>query len=184
MWAAAPPCRRPSAKLHIAVVAVVTASPPFVWDVEEDEAPEDASILPPGADDQGPGSDGEDTAQDVPFNGHALEIPWENSNITARVPGLLGDESDGEFVVESITVHTPSEHKLAGRRFDMEMQILHRGQDGEIMIAAALFSASHSSGKLVSKVADAIRRMELKQGVDKDGKIPEKISLPALNFLP
>ena len=184
MWAAALPCRRPCANLHIAVVAVVTASPPFVWDVEEDEVPEDAEILPPGEDDQGTGSEGEDTAQEVPFNGHALEIPWENSNITARVPGLLGDESDGQFVVESITVHTPSEHKLAGRRFDMEMQILHRGQDGEVMIAAALFSASHRSGKLVSKLADAIRRMDLKEGVDKDGKIPPKISLPALNFLP
>lgn len=164
--------------------AVVTSSPPFVWDVEEDEAPADAAILPPGAAGQGSESGGEDIAQEVPFNGHALEIPWMDSNITAKVPGLLGDETDGEFRVESITIHTPSEHKLAGRHFDMEMQIVHRGEDGELMIAAALFSASHSSGSLVSKLAGAVRKMGLKEGLDKDGRIPETIPLPALSFLP
>lgn len=60
---------------------------------------------------------------------------------------------------------------------------MHRGADGEVVIASVLFHQAHSSGPFLSKIAHGVRGLQLVEGLDRDGKLPATIPLPPLNFL-
>jgi len=166
-----------------------TESPPFIWDVDEEEVDDQADIMPPGEGPEAAAGDkeGELAAQEVPFDGHALDVPWQGGNVSAKLPGILGldDKYEGVFQLEDIVVHSPSEHTIDGARYDLELQFVHRGAGGEgLMVAAALFRQAHDSGSFISSLAKSVRALKLAHGRDAEGAHPASISLPELKFLP
>jgi carbonic anhydrase len=63
--------------------------------------------------------------------GHGVQLDYPFGNYV---------EIDGErFDLVSATLHAPSEHKLSGIPYDMELQITHRSADGKLAVVAVLF---------------------------------------------
>lgn len=70
------------------------------------------------------------------------EIKYENESIQVHAPSLgriitLNDEA---YTAEDIIFHTPSEHTIAGRRFDMEMQVIYKGKGKDNVAKQAVLS--------------------------------------------
>lgn len=58
-------------------------------------------------------------------------------------------EVDGErFDLTEITFHAPSEHKISGAPYDLEMQMLHLSADGKLAIVAVLYEEGAENAAL------------------------------------
>lgn len=74
--------------------------------------------------------------------------------IEARLAAGAGMSLDGiAFPLETVVVHTPSEHELKGVPFPLELQFVHRAKTGEIAIVAVLFSAGAANPALDELIA-------------------------------
>ena len=54
-------------------------------------------------------------------------------------------ERDGNFVLQSYHFHTPSEHAVEGKRYDMEMHFVNVNEAGEIAVLGVFFDAAESA---------------------------------------
>lgn len=66
----------------------------------------------------------------------------ENSSLAVDALPAAGSyvEVDGErYDLKRVRFHTPSEHKVAGAPYDMEMQLFHRSADGERLHISVFF---------------------------------------------
>ena len=80
-----------------------------------------------------------------------LVFDYQSEQIVSRNDGhtIQHDEAPGSFLVwgdkryalEQFHVHTPSEHKIDGVPFDMEIHFVHRSGLGEVVVVAVLVSA-------------------------------------------
>ena len=73
-------------------------------------------------------------------NGHTIEVETEGENV------LRLDES--EYRLVQFHFHTPSEHTAAGRGYDMEMHLVHRGPSGQLAVIGVLMRRGPSTGAL------------------------------------
>merc|ERR1712216_110951 len=63
---------------------------------------------------------------------------------TARMPAeskMHFKAGDHRYDLKNITLHTPSEHMIGTRRYDMEMQLNHEDSFGNLASVAILFTA-------------------------------------------
>ena len=67
---------------------------------------------------------------DVSNNGHTVEVAFGQKN-WIEVDGATYELLQFHF-------HTPSEHTVAGRSFDMEVHLVHRNEDGALAVVALL----------------------------------------------
>lgn len=67
---------------------------------------------------------------DLVYNGHTVEeMEDHESSITV----------DGKrFILQQFHFHSPSEHTVAGKHFDMEMHLVHKSDEGEIAVVGVL----------------------------------------------
>lgn len=92
------------------------------------------------------------TALSLVNNGHAIEQEYEEGSIL---------EADNKaYELKQFHIHSPSEHTVAGRRFDMEIHLVHKSTSGEIAVAAVLFQ----EGKENSFLAQFWNRLPEKSG--------------------
>jgi len=65
-------------------------------------------------------------------------------------------EVDGDrYDLESVVFHAPSEHKIVGAPYDMELQFVHRSQDGQVLILA-VFLEQQSTNRDLSRLWSSI----------------------------
>jgi carbonic anhydrase len=75
----------------------------------------------------------------VQNNGHAIAADLSNRGFG----GLTLDDS--EFALQSITFHARSEHSIAGKRFPLEVHLMHKRYDGDARAIVAFLVESRIS---------------------------------------
>lgn len=85
-------------------------------------------------------------------NGHTIQANW---------PGDSAIELDGEYYsLLQFHVHTPSEHRLDGKQYDMELHLVHKDARGDLAVIGVFLEAGLGTPAL-TQVFDA---MNLKAG--------------------
>jgi carbonic anhydrase len=75
-------------------------------------------------------------------NGHTIEIETEGSN-TLTLDGVA-------YELKQFHFHTASEHRVAGRGFDMEMHLVHASASGSNAVIGVFLKRGTTSGALSS----------------------------------
>lgn len=74
-------------------------------------------------------------------DGHAIEVVNRANNYLAL---------DGKrFELLGIQFRSPSEHTFQGRRFELEMQLVHKSSDGSVAVVAVVFEQGGTADPLV-----------------------------------
>jgi carbonic anhydrase/phosphoserine phosphatase len=71
-------------------------------------------------------------------NGHTIQHDGE--------PGSIMHIGDRQFALEQFHVHTPSEHTIDGKSFDMEIHFVHKSEAGQVVVVAVLVEAVNEGG--------------------------------------
>ena len=73
-------------------------------------------------------------------NGRAVEQTFE--------PGHSVAIGKMRYELQSLTLHTPSEHRAAGKRFPMELQLLHKSAQGHLLVVSVMVKEGITSAAL------------------------------------
>jgi carbonic anhydrase len=115
-------------------------------------------------------------------NGHTLQANYNSSGHgeTVTIGGkaypvqgkpvydstlMLGDVP---YKLLQFHFHTPSEHAREGRRYPMEVHLVHKSADGNLAVVGVLFERGNENptlGKLLENVSANINEVKLVQGV-------------------
>lgn len=114
----------------------------------------------------------EKTSTKIRYQNYAIKIIAPNMGKLVKLDGSW-------FVAEEIQFHTPSEHTIAGERFDMEMQIIHYGRSqGDIAKQAVLsFLFKKSPGKY-NKFIDSMDFYSLPNPLNPEREIVQDLYIP------
>ena len=83
------------------------------------------------------------------YQAAALKLRHSGRALEAEVPGGSYVEVDGErYDLRMMRFHTPSEHKVAGAPYDMELQLLHSSAEGQKLHIAVFFEEGSPHKKL------------------------------------
>ena len=63
-------------------------------------------------------------------NGHTIQHDEQ--------PGSFLYVGEDKFALEQCHVHTPSEHTIDGKQFDMEIHLVHKAEDGRVAVVGVL----------------------------------------------
>jgi carbonic anhydrase len=80
------------------------------------------------------------SAGEIFNNGHTIEVETEGENV------LELDHVRYELV--QFHFHTPSEHRVEGRGYDMELHLVHRSAQGGLAVVSVFLSRGATSGAL------------------------------------
>lgn len=90
----------------------------------------------------------------------AFRVSATRRHLQLTVPGgglmLLGKE----YRLENIRFHTPAEFTLAGKSMDLEVQLLHRADDGKLAVVSILFEQGEENPVIQS----ALNNLPLEKG--------------------
>jgi carbonic anhydrase len=86
------------------------------------------------------------TTGEIFNNGHTIEVATEGANLL-MLRGV-------EYELDQFHFHTPSEHRFAGRGFDMEMHLVHKSAAGDTAVVGMFLRRSRSSGQLAAVFAN------------------------------
>jgi carbonic anhydrase len=75
-------------------------------------------------------------------NGHTIEVETEGPNVL-----MLGGV---DYELDQFHFHTPSEHRFAGRGFDMEMHLVHKSAAGDTAVVGVFLQRAPTSGPLAT----------------------------------
>jgi carbonic anhydrase len=101
--------------------------------------------------------------RETPFvvenTGHVIEVPYAAGS-TIRfgqlVPSALDSanwpQATEEFRLVQFHFHAPSEHTIDGKRFDMELHLVHMNQLGDLAVVGVLLSSSTAGNPLFDKI--------------------------------
>jgi carbonic anhydrase len=110
------------------------------------------------------------TTGEIFNNGHTIEVATEGANVL-----MLGGV---EYELDQFHFHTPSEHRFAGRGFDMEMHLVHKSAAADTAVVGMFLRRGGSSGQLATVFENL---------PDVDAPLNTKTPLPPFNlrsFLP
>jgi carbonic anhydrase len=82
------------------------------------------------------------TTGEIFNNGHTIEVETTGPNVLT-----LGDV---EYELDQFHFHTPSEHRFAGRGFDMEMHLVHKSAAGDTAVVGIFLRRGTTSGALAT----------------------------------
>eukprot|EP00257_Ricinus_communis_P010029 XP_002529417.2 alpha carbonic anhydrase 7 [Ricinus communis] len=88
--------------------------------------------------------------------GHDIELEWEAGAGTIEINGT-------EYTLKQLHWHSPSEHTINGRRFALEMHMVHESKDGKIAVIAFLYTIGRPDFFL-SHLTDHIRKVAGSEG--------------------
>lgn len=87
------------------------------------------------------------------------------------------------YVAEEIVFHTPSEHTIDGKRYDMEMQIIHYGQTrGDIAKQVVLSILFHKKPGVYNKFLDDVDLFSLPNSLFKERDITNNLFIPKVFY--
>lgn len=86
-------------------------------------------------------------AVDIVNNGHSVQISY--------APGSMLSVDGHVFELKQFHFHAPSENRINGKSFPLEVHIVHEDQDGNLAVVAALYEDG-AADPLLSKLWDAV----------------------------
>lgn len=87
------------------------------------------------------------------------------------------------YVAEEIVFHTPSEHTINGKRYDMEMQIIHYGQSrGDISKQVVLSFLFQKTPGVYNKFIDDVDFFSLPNVLTKERDITNNLFIPKIFY--
>jgi carbonic anhydrase len=99
--------------------------------------------------------------------------------------GKLVTEEGGIYFAEEIVFHTPSEHKINGERFDLEMQVIHYGRSvGDIAKQVVLSFLFKKTPGIYNKFMDSINFTDLPNPLEKTKFIENDFSIFQVLYTP
>jgi carbonic anhydrase len=75
-------------------------------------------------------------------NGHTIEVETEGRNVLT-----VGGRS---FELVQFHLHTPSEHRVGGRSYEMELHLVHRAEGNDLAVVGVFLTRGGSSKALAS----------------------------------
>jgi carbonic anhydrase len=105
-------------------------------------------------------------------NGHTVEVELAGGSNRLRLDGK-------DYELRQFHFHVASEHRVEGRGYDMELHLVHAGEDGELAVVGVFLQRGDSSGAL-APVFDKLPAVGAKPGV----KAPLDIRFDPADFLP
>jgi carbonic anhydrase len=111
------------------------------------------------------------TAEHIVHRQHTIEI---------EVKGADGNgiDFDGEtYLLDQFHFHTPSEHLVAGQRFPIELHLVHRNRNDEVLVVGVLFQAGEASLFLEQILRDApvkVGRVDRDAALDVSDLFPDE----------
>ncbi|KAL2323193.1 hypothetical protein Fmac_027572 [Flemingia macrophylla] len=88
--------------------------------------------------------------------GHDIAVYWRGDAGSISVNGT-------EFFLKQCHWHSPSEHSISGRKYDLEMHMLHESSDKNIFVVGAFYKIGHHSDHFLYQL-----EKDIKQLVDKE----------------
>lgn len=86
-------------------------------------------------------------AVDIVNNGHSVQISY--------APGSMLSVDGHVFELTQFHFHAPSENRINGKSFPLEVHLVHEDQDGNLAVVAALYEDG-AADPLLSKLWDAV----------------------------
>ncbi len=99
--------------------------------------------------------------------GHTVQATYQAGSLLS-----FGETS---YVLRQFHFHSPSEHQIDGRSYDMEIHLTHQSEDGRIAIVAVLLEVGLENPALERLWAELPQRV---------GQVSAEVELNALNLLP
>jgi carbonic anhydrase len=117
--------------------------------------------------------------------GMPIKIRYEKGAIRLFHPNLgkIVTLDGGVYVAEEISFHTPSEHKINGKQYDMEMQIVHFGRTkGDIAKQIILSFLFKMVPGVYNKLIDRLDFFNLPNQVETAAEVTQDFYIPTVFF--
>lgn len=108
-------------------------------------------------------------------DGNLIRLRWKGGFL--HIDGILYELHEAQF-------HTPSEHTINGKRYPLEMQMMHRNaKNGDIAILSILFKLDDKDNKFLGQFWSYIRSLEENPAVNITGGVdPKGLDLSERHF--
>ncbi|TKY52986.1 Bifunctional monodehydroascorbate reductase and carbonic anhydrase nectarin-3 [Spatholobus suberectus] len=90
--------------------------------------------------------------------GHDIAVYWKDDAGSIRINGT-------KFFLKQCHWHSPSEHSINGRKYDLEMHMVHVSPDNKIFVVGAFYEIGHRPDRFLYKLEEDIKHM-----VDEEGE--------------
>ncbi|KAK1314778.1 Bifunctional monodehydroascorbate reductase and carbonic anhydrase nectarin-3 [Acorus calamus] len=84
--------------------------------------------------------------------GYNIKVEWENGAGSININGT-------EYVLVELHWHWPTEHFINGRRYALELHMVHKSSDGKIAVIGILYKLSPISDLLLTTLTKAIQNV-------------------------
>ncbi|MDA0685069.1 MAG: carbonic anhydrase family protein [Bacteroidetes bacterium] len=113
----------------------------------------------------------QDCGHEVIYNGHTVQVNYESgSNLVVN---------NRQFELKQFHFHTPSENRIEGKAFPLEMHLVHANDEGALAVLAVLFESGISNTVLESIWTEMPRAVgetiELSSPVDAQDLLPDSL---------
>lgn len=127
----------------------------------------------------------ESTLDGLVTAGDAIKIRYDKEAIRIYHPNLgkIVTLDGGVYIGEEISFHTPSEHKINGVRYDMEMQVVHYGRSkGDIAKQVVLSFLFKKTPGVYNKFIDKLDFFTLPNPTDTYRDLEQDLFLPFIFY--
>jgi carbonic anhydrase len=90
------------------------------------------------------------TAYELENNGHTIELIPENGNNRITL-------DDTPYVLQQFHFHSPGEHSIDGKKFDLEVHFVHKDGEGNVAVAGVLFNEG-AENEILKEIFSALER--------------------------
>ncbi|KAG4982187.1 hypothetical protein JHK84_027286 [Glycine max] len=84
--------------------------------------------------------------------GHDIAVYWKDDAGSVYLNGT-------EYFLKQCHWHSPSEHSMNGRRYDLEMHMVHVSPDNKIFVVGALYKFGHRPDRFLSQLEKDIKHL-------------------------
>jgi carbonic anhydrase len=112
-------------------------------------------------------------AYELENNGHTIELLPEGTDNHITLDGR-------DYVLQQFHFHSPSEHRIDGKTFDLELHFVHKDREGNVTVAGVLFNEG-SENKILKELFAALEREAPSGKASAEVSGGEAIKLEALN---
>lgn len=110
-----------------------------------------------------------DSAEHVIHRDHTIEVEYD--------PGSELVFDDSRYTLKQLHFHTPSEHLVTHERFPMELHLVHRNDEGQLLVMAVLFEIGAPNAfieRILRDTPSEVGRIDLDRHLDVTRVFPEE----------
>jgi carbonic anhydrase len=99
-----------------------------------------------------------DTTGEIFNNGHTIEVEAQGTNVLV-LDGIV-------YELKQFHFHTPSEHRINGRGYDMELHLVHAAADGTLAVIGVLLKRGPTSEALAPIFASLPNELNVREELE------------------